>query len=134
MKKLLCAEESSEIVRGEWSFGPTARMQVYFSKKYDKMPIYCRFYMPEDPKTYFGTQYKKAANEIETQWIKRKEGWAPSKIRNYKEQKTSDGKLQVGRSTRYQFFWDSSIKLNGKLLEFGEIPSEEIFDSFSEAR
>jgi hypothetical protein len=84
-KKLLWAQESSRFLRAEWNVGIESRMQVYFDRQKENLPVYCRYSIPANKDEKFGKKAKRYINEIETKWQKIGDGWVPTKVTNNRE-------------------------------------------------
>jgi len=123
-EKLIAVQESADFVRGEWAFGPSSRVQAYFSKQNGKMPTFVRYFVPKDRESAFSTKAERAANEVHTDWVKLGNGWIPKKVRNVKEQFSQDGKPFIIRTLSFEFDWSSKLKIEEILFDHSKVSSE----------
>lgn len=116
-QKLLWAQENSTQLRGEWDIGPNSRVQVYFDKELDNIPIFCRYInRPSSTDVKFSNKAKTYVNEIETTWRKHGNGLVPVSIRNYYENINSSGKPQSMSCIQIRLDWETNL-IDGEILD-----------------
>lgn len=125
-KKLLAVQESRDFVRGEWAFGPSSRVQAYFSKECGRMPTFVRYFVPNDREGVFSKKAVRAANEVHTEWIKLGDGWVPKKVRNVKEQFSQDAKPFSIKSLCFEFNWEGKLKIEEAFFDHSKFSSKNV--------
>jgi hypothetical protein len=138
-KEFLWAEEKDDFIRAEFSMESFSRVQVYFSKSFGSMPVYCRYFSPVDIEKKFSKRSKAYMNEIETTWEERREGWVPIKVRNYRENYSGNGSLRSSECWSIKLTWDTSFQddedhIDPNVFVKKKITSEELMKSFKDSK
>lgn len=127
---LLWAQENSVYYRGEWDIGRDgagqSRVQVYFDKRMNCLPVRVRFMDPPNDDVKFGERGKYFVSENAIRWEKIDNGYLPLKVEMFRENFGPDKKVTLTRNTTVEYSWDRSMFVKESSFE------DSVFDPDSE--
>ncbi|XZE21455.1 hypothetical protein SH449x_001357 [Pirellulaceae bacterium SH449] len=137
--KLLWAESDGTHVRGEWSFGSgvgECYIQVYFSSKFNNLPVFVRYIRPKDKDKPFEKVGITFVSENEITWKPYRDGFVPVEVKMYRESYwSSKPGIKSTNNHVYRFSWKTPFvnkdgEIDPDVFVPGKIDFEKLQSSF----